>query len=438
MPLRRPCLALLIASSSLPALAAERAEVALVGVHLADLDEGQNAALTAELAAALERGGRFEVVPPEDVGQLLAGREALVLQKAFLGPGEAAYDEGRILYQRAEFDDAMATLQQAVALLREGQPVATDGKVLIDALLLQGLTHFSVGDDAPARAAFEEVVVLDPSRRLDPVNYSGPTVSFFEEVRASVMARGAGAIQVRAEDGAQVYVDSKLRGSGEVTVADLPAGQHAVLVVADGGMRAFQRVQVEAGDTARVDPALEKGFLVAAAPDETERSRQAGLLYAALATYAQADLLLLAGATKASGEVRVQLYDTRTGAWSQSFASSGGDPGAGLLDAAAGLGGYLDEAGALMPDKVAARALPLDVGANALLLDLLLDPEPAAIAGGTTGPVPVVEDERRGVPWWVWAGGGALVAGGAATTAVVLTTGGEAGGSGTIIVGPMP
>lgn len=418
-----------------PALAADKPEVALVGMHVPAWDQGHNADVTEDLARALEKGGRFEVLRPDQVSARLAGREGLVLRRAFLGAGEAAYDEGRVLYQRAEFEDAMSSLSQAVALLREGMPVATDNKVLIDALLLQGLTHFSIGDDEPARTAFEEVVLLDPSRRLDPVNYSGPTVQFFEEVRTAVMARGTGSLQVSAGDDAQVYVDARLQGTGDVAVADLPVGEHAVLVVGAGGKRAFELVKVEAGDSTKVKPQLERGFLVGASTDAGDRSRKTGALYTALASYLDADLLLLGGQTTADGEVRVQLYDQRTGTWSLSFASTGSSAEDGLLDASTGLTGFLDESGALLTDKITARAIPLDIEGNELLLDMLLDPEPVA-AGGVEGGA-VVEDDKGGVPWWVWAGSGAVLAGGA-TTAVVLATAGSGGGTGTIIVGPMP
>lgn len=429
------CLCLL---GSGPALAAGQTQIALVGAHVPSWDVVTNADVTDSLASQLEQGGQFEVLRPDQVSSRLSGRESLVLEQAFLGPGEAAYDEGRVLYQRAEFEDAMATLERAVGLLREGLPVATDSKVLIDALLLQGLTHFSIGDDQPARAAFQEVVRLDPSRRLDPVNYSGPTVDFFEEVRTAVMEAGTGSLQVSAEEGAQVYVDARLQGTGDQVVDGLPAGEHSVLVLGSGGKRAFEVVEVQAGDTTKARPELTRSFLVVTSRDAGDRSRKTGLLYAALASHVGADMVLLTGQTTAEGEVRAQLFDQRTGTWSQSFASTGSEPSQGVLEAAVGLRGFLDESGALLTDKVAPRAIPLDIEGNELLLDLLLDPEPPASTAVTgTGGTVVEEDDKGGVPWWVWAGGAAVLAGGGATAAV-LATSASSGGTGTIFVGPMP
>ncbi len=432
---RSTALALLLTlTCSAPVRSAWGAEVAIVGAHVQTWDEDGNLAAAQQLADALAATGRLDPIPPADVRARLAGRESLVLQDAFLGPGQTAFNEGRVLYQRAEFEDAMTSLATAVELLREGLPVATDNRSLIDALLLQGLTHFSIGDNDPARAAFEELVVLDPSRRLDPVNYSQPTVDFFEEVRDSVMARGIGGLRVMAPDDAEVYVDARLRGTGEITLSDLPVGSHSVLVLAGGGVRDFQRVDVSAGKTDKLSVDPTRGLHIDAARDDAGRSRQTGLLYEALGRYADTSLVLLAGETSA-GELQVQLLDTRTGTWSDPLPAGTGDPAMGLLGTAERVADLLDDAGNVAADHVSPRALPLSLDDNALLLDLLLDPEP--LQADVTDPT-LVEDDKRGVPWWVWAGGGVLVAGGGTTAAVLLTQDSGATSTGTVIVGPMP
>lgn len=428
---------LLFAGLLLPGSLAHATEVAIVGAHVDAWDEQQNLDAADRIADSLAATGRFEPVRPSDVRTRLAGREALVLQRAFLGQGEIAFNEGRVLYQRAEFEDAMAALANAVSLLKEGQAVATDNKLLLDALLLQGLTHFSIGDNDPARVAFEELVRLDPSRRLDPVNYSTPTVAFFEEIREAVIARGNGTLRVEADEGDQVYVDGRARGTGEVILGDLPVGRHTVLVLAKGGARDFHEVDITKDKPTKVSVKATQGFLVEHADDDTARARQTGLLYQALGHFAETDLVLLAGET-GDDKLRVQLLDTRTGIWSQSFQTGGGDPATDLADAARGLAGYLDAAGNVDADKVSPRAIPLDIDANALLLDLLLDPQPL-VAEGTLPVAGVVEDDRKGgVPWWVWAGGGVLLAGGGTTAALLITQQPEPTGTGTVVVGPMP
>ena len=416
---------------------ADTPEIAVVGVHVEGLDEQSAREAAARVALALTQTGRMSPVEPDVVRERLAGREAVIVEAAFLGPGRRALDEGRILYERAEFDDAITALKGGVALLEEALPATTDNRLLIDALLMQGLTHFSVGDEEPARAAFERVALLDPTRRLDPVNYSGPTVEFFDQARAAVEARGVGALEVTGEDGAQVYVDGRARGQVPVRVEGLPAGSHSVLVVGTEGRRAFEQIEVAQTRVASVQPALVAGLWVAAGTTDEAAARQTEQLYEALGAYVDAELVLVAGQS-GPGEVAVQLYEPRTGNFSKVFRASGDDPVADLADGVVGLAGFLDDGGALRTDKVFGRAAPLDIGTNGLLLDMLLDPQPAG-RQGAVDPVAGQDDGGRGVPWYLWAGVGAVAAGGAATTAILLTSG-EAGPSdaGTITVGPMP
>ncbi|MCK6505705.1 PEGA domain-containing protein [Myxococcota bacterium] len=422
--------------SSPAAAGSDTPEIAVVGLHVEGQDEQAAREAAARVEEALAQTGRMDPVGPDAVRKRLAGREAVIVEAAFLGPGRRALDEGRILYERAEFDDAVSALKGAVSLLEEALPVTTDNRLLIDALLMQGLTHFSVGDEEPARAAFERVALLDPTRRLDPVNYSGPTVEFFDQARAAVEARGVGALAVEGEEGAQVYVDGRARGPVPLRVDGLPAGPHAVLVVGAEGRRGFEQVEITQARVETVQPALELGLRVQAGTTDEAAARQTEQLYEALGAYTDAELVLVAGQS-GPGEVAVQLYEPRTGNFSKIFRATGDDPVGDLADGVVGLAGFLDDGGALRTDKVFSRAAPLDIGTNTLLLGMLLDPAPASAAAG---PVVATEDDGgRGVPWYLWAGVGAVAAGGVATTAVLLTSGeAEPSDHGTITVGPMP
>ncbi|NOY26320.1 MAG: hypothetical protein GXP62_10655, partial [Oligoflexia bacterium] len=214
-------------------------------------------------------------------------------------------------------------------------------------------------------------------------------------------------------------------------------GQHSILVVGAKGARAFSQVTVSAGDVASVKPKLSRGFVAAVAADDAARARQIAQIYRALGSYADTDLILVAGES-AEGELDVQLYQARTGNFSTILTEPrGDDPVATLQSSVGGLVDLLDDSGGLRTDAVYPRAAPLDIGTNAVLLGMLLDPEP--IAGVSALGPGVGQDQGGGVPWVVWAGIGAVAAGGTVVGAVLL--GGnkqtEAGG-GTIIVGPMP
>lgn len=444
MPVRRSlitCLALLggpLALYGAPAQAAD-AEIAVVGVHVEGMNESEARAAAQTMVEAIAASSGVIPIPPEEVRSRLAGRERLVVETAFLGAGRRALDEGRILYERAEFEDAINALGSAVELLTEAMPAATDNRLLIDALLTLGLTHFSAGETSPASDAFRQVVVLDPTRRLDAVKYSKPTVEFFDKVRAEVEARGTGTIEVTGNPGLNVYIDGRSRGVTPLSLDGLPVGSHSVLVLGPDGQRAYEEVEVGKDARVKVSPRLDRGLLAETGASEDERRRQARQLYEALGTYVETDLVLMAGQISA-GKVGIQLYEPRTGNLSTILSAEGGDSVDQLAATVARLPELVDDSGGLKTDQVFARAAPLDIGTNTLLLSLLLDPEPVLAqtveTGGETGAA--TEDKKRGPPWYVWAGIGTVAAGGA-TTAVLLSTGGASGGAnGTITVGPLP
>ena len=92
------------------------------------------------------------------------------------------------------------------------------------------------------------------------------------------------------------------------------------------------------------------------------------------------------------------------------------------------LAAYASEDGGIRPDKVSPQVLPLYPGTNDLLAGMLLDP----------APPPVVDPgDKRGLPWYAWAGIGVAVAGGGGVAAAVLLSGedeGPTGPAGTITV----
>lgn len=414
------------------ASAARRAEVAVVGLHVGSLDDEAAVAASERLGEALEATGRIDVVTPEEVRGRISGREALIVEGAFLGPGRTNLAEGRVLYERADFESAIPVLDGAVAQLQDGMAGATDSKDLIDALLLLGLAHASIGNQDEARATFQRAITLEPSRELDAVNYPPKMVSLFNEVRSAVRGQSMAQLVVQAaEPEAEVYVDGQPVGKAPVTVADLPPGEHYVLVRGQGGKRSFAKLTLGVGEREVYQAPLEGRSFATAGASAGERSRQIRQLYGSLGTHVATGVLVLGGELP-SGEVGLQLYETRTGNFSQMLsAPAGSDPVSAVLDLVPSVSSWLTEEGTLRTDRVSTTPAPLDVSANQLLSSILLDPEPIVDQVVVT----------RGPPWYVWAGVAAVVGGGAATAAVLLTSDDPDPvdpNQGTIIVGPIP
>ena len=412
-----------------PALAAApRAYV--VGLHVPGLMGEAPSEAADALTKALDATGKVDALGPTETSKVISGREALILDGYALGPGQARLQEGRILYDRAQPDQAIEVLKDAAEQLAAGLAVSTDVRSLHEALMLLGVSYVGLGDEDSARVAFRRSAILDPSRELDAVNYPPSVVALFNEVRASVAREASGRISVNSSTDAEVFVDGKSRGAVSDTPIVLVPGTHHVLVRAANGASQFESLVLKPGGSAKIDALLEQRSVGVAAEDTSGRVRQTRDLYKAVGQYVSGGLVVFGGVT-AKGDVALQLYSPASGNFSKILtADAGDDPVGAILDLAPALVAYIGENGDVRSDRVGGTVCALDVGSNDVLAGLLYDPPKASVAQ---------DNARSGPKWYVWAGiGAAVVGGGAAATAVALSSGEDPGPQGTISFGPVP
>jgi tetratricopeptide (TPR) repeat protein len=402
-------------------------EVALVGLHVEGVGSDQALQAIAAIERSLEDSGKVTVLPPDEVARRIDGREQIIVSDAFLGPARALLDEGRVLYERASPDQAIPVLEEAVQAFNATMAYTTENRSLIEALLLLGFAHMVMGDEDTARRAFGRVVLMDPGRVLDEVNYAPRIVNFYGQVRAEVLAAGFGSIEVLTPlPGAEVYVDGRRVGVTPMVAEDLPVGRHFLAVIGSDGYRSFGVVEIQPDHRGTARVGLDDRDL--ARPDDSDRgrARQTEQLYRSLGQYLETDAILLAGIDE-TGELGLQLYACHTGAFSKVLHTSPGSaPYEAAADLAPAMAGYLTPSGDLRSDRISPSVLALDVSSNDLLAELLLNPEPkwevVEVGGGKTR-------------WYLWAGAGVLAAGGATATTLALTAGAEdRGNQGTIVV----
>lgn len=427
------------------ATAAEAPDVLVVGVHVSTvLGEAANVAAT-KVERALDDTGKADGISPIEVSKRIRGRESIVLDTFAMGPGRERLKEARLLYDRAQIEEAGPVVDEAITMLSRGMAVSTSTRELHEAMVLQGMTKLAMGGESEALTSFRRAATLGVERELDPVNYPPRVIELYNAARAEVAKKSPARVTVQTSVGATVFIDGKDLGASPTGEIALVPGEHYVLVRAAGGAARFQTITVSAGEQKLVDVALQTQGLGSPAGDAPGRSRQTRDLYEALGEYDDRGTLLLAGSTT-NDQVGVQLYSPTSGNFSRSVTGEAGDdPVAAICELVPTLLGYLSESGDIRADRVGAQVLPLDIGANPVLAGLLVDPPPINETNGST-----TKTEQKGVPWWVWAGTGAVVAGAGATVAVVMLgqTAGEGDGNGTetpvdpdqgtIIVGPMP
>ena len=409
------------------ALAARLPEVAVVGVHVQGLDEEGGEEASARIGEAIERTQAMTYVEPQFASAKLKGREALVLEDFALKSGQDLLEEGRVLYQNAEPDQAIPMLEMAAEELEAGIAATGNTDFLIDTWLTLGLAYTGMGDVDNANRAYREVVVLDPTRELDPISYPPEVIEAYRAIHGEVMAQGTGSLALNASvQNAEIFVDGRSVGLAPVTVDNLPVGRHRVFVTAEGGLRAYEEVLIEAGGTRKLSLQIEERQITKPAEDRYGRSAQIESLYGAVGGYSQTPLVLLAGET-GEGQVAVLLYSSRSRNFSHFLtAPAGEDPVGAIVDLIPAMGSYVTETGDIRPERVSVSVPPFVVSDNAVLEQILLDPNEEV----------QIQYIEKGAPWYLWAAGGgiALAGVGVGVYAWLNAGGDEAQDNGTITI----
>src|SRR5437868_3409486 len=117
---------------ALPAVAGaqSRPNIAVVGLHQPGTSFDDEKLAVGELVTAITATNRFDAIDASVMQDHIRGREEIVLEEAFFGPGRRLLDDGRLLYEQAQPADAIPVLQEAVETLRVGMSTANSSRDL--------------------------------------------------------------------------------------------------------------------------------------------------------------------------------------------------------------------------------------------------------------------------------------------------------------------
>jgi tetratricopeptide (TPR) repeat protein len=367
------------------ATAQDRPSVAVVGVHgSGDQDKETLFAVDKSVFEGFKIAARYDVLSVEDLRERFMPARAQLLESVFLGAGRDAFQEGRIHYEAARFDQAIQALQRAESEVIGGTEFLHDQRLLVDVQLYIGLSYASMGQRDEAREAYGEVLRMAPDRVLDTLEYSPKIVALFDDVRDQVLSRDPATLIVDAPAGAQVFLDGRRVGAGSTTLPNLPPGFHTVLVESDVDGRWFGELTLEAGTEETIDPDLTpRGLGRGDDPYEGTRSRLVRRLYQEVARVTGTDLVAIA-AYDEDGNFSLALYSARSDTFSESLSASlRASPGARdafVKQLVERVAIYADTTGAIKSERVTANTPPLRLGANPVLNSLLFGAAPVVVA----------------------------------------------------------
>ncbi len=387
-----PRLALLgILLSSSPALAAETAQLAVVGIHQSELTSADQKAAVASLIEAVEATGKANALSPGEVAGAIQGREEIILRQALLSEGNQALQNGKNLYNQALPDDAIPALETAIQAFERGVVGANTTKDLWEAYIYLGTSQLSLENEEAANTAFGAAAALNPARGPNPALFPPFVVEAFQAAKAALSA-GKTSLVVTVDKSADIFLDGEKKTSR--TIEGVLPGKHHVMARGEG-TQAYQVVvvpaPVEGEEIAPVEVSLTLGVpsLGIAGESAASRSRQTAALYRTLGEHAQGvDLFLLAGVS--DNLLHLQLYSPTADAFSKQveipYADKADDEAVQTVPL---LLNVLDKAGHLPIAATIPTSAPLDIGVNTELAALLTQPRTPVVInnngnGGTT------------------------------------------------------
>jgi len=466
----RLCLLGILLSSS-PALAAETAQLAVVGIHQSELTPAQQEKAVAAIVEAVEATGKADGLIGSEVAGAIQGREDIILSQALLNIGNQALQNGKNLYNQALPEDAIPALESAIEQLEKGVVGSNTTKDLWEAYVYLGTSHFSMENTDEANAAFGAAAALNPARGPNPALFPPFVVEAFQAARVALDGAKTN-LTVNVSGGlASVYLNGEKKGEGSITIEGVLPGKHHVLARGDG-TQAYKVVEIpmpgeaggdegeggeeggeegeEGGDTGEeggdggeapaagtLEVTLELGIptLGAAGESAASRARQTAALYRTLGEHSQGvDLYLLAGVS--DDLLHLQLYSPTADAFSKQvetpYADTADDEAVQTVPLLLNL---LDKNGHLPSAATVPTSAPLDIGANAELALLLTQPRTPKGGGGNGGGGGKKKNNTGMIVVGTILGVGVLGGGGYGTYALLNRDGGGAG-NGTVVVGP--
>ncbi|MBS1148439.1 MAG: TolA protein [Myxococcaceae bacterium] len=289
------------------AASAQVRRVAAVGLAFSGGDETDAAYGARAVSSFLQSDPRFEWVSPatqaRDDGPV---REAKGLEARRL------FLEGREQLDNLNTAKAIATLEKSIKFW-EDSDLSQGVQGLLDALALRAIACLSKGDKSGFNNDAQRVLAINPDYAFDPSRLTPAAQNALAPLKKKVVAAPPAALElVSTPPHAWAFVDGVFRGVTPITVPGLAPGSHVVTLVATG----FELVQekVFAGSGAAPSFALKssaRGKEVLARVGELRAALErddVGPAAGALATFIQAEELLVAGVSNQKGELKAVVY----------------------------------------------------------------------------------------------------------------------------------
>ena len=201
-------------------------------------------AFEAALTKYIDADGRLQTV---DLLKALGGEPTKPETKP---EAVEAFKKGKDAYDNLDLEGATKEFMEGLRLMAE-DPLAAQPAKLARALTWVGASHLLNGDNAKAAESYTRAAVMSPSYSPDPNEFSPDILAAYNEAKGKLASAPKGNLTISSNAAPTVVtVDETEHGVAPVTLKDLPAGRHHVVVKCRGHKPWATFVEVQAGGSA--------------------------------------------------------------------------------------------------------------------------------------------------------------------------------------------
>ncbi|PJB42467.1 MAG: hypothetical protein CO108_11605 [Deltaproteobacteria bacterium CG_4_9_14_3_um_filter_63_12] len=179
---------------------------------------------------------RLDADPTVAVLPQLTGATEVISVSPAITEATRLYEAGRGQYVDQRFEDAAKSLTQALDYLETNTTDITDWSMVEDSLFRLSIAYQHIGDETQSSEMIRRLLAYNPEFTFasDEELPEAYAASFADSVKR-LKKKGNGSLDTSSvEVGAEIWVDGKVRGATPMSIEDLGAGTHFVVLRKDG------------------------------------------------------------------------------------------------------------------------------------------------------------------------------------------------------------
>ena len=225
-------------------------QLALVGFRTEQHDFENR--LRDELFKKLSSQKNISMIPEVVTNNYVSGlwREEAKASKNKVSKARKQFIEGKKLYDKLALDQAIRKFNRSVISYREGVGALKDNRYLLVSHLYLGMSLIVLGKEKEGQQYIREMIILDPKREtrvLSKREFPPRVIQLHKAMTQKVLKGPAGELKIDVDPaGAKIYLNGLLQKYEGVFSANLPIGEHFVVVERKGYRQIAKPVQIGA------------------------------------------------------------------------------------------------------------------------------------------------------------------------------------------------